>query len=119
MLTSIVHSSYAEMRESTKVHELFHRIALEGRSDAEVVMAVSWLAGASVVLEGRNHHVLAFQTRPDDDSEAVLGDWERRSRRSRKMPIPNSTPIKDSTNARMPRNASITSASSLPIRRTG
>lgn len=81
VLTSIVHSSYAEMRESTKVHELFHRIALEGRSDAEVVMAVSWLAGASVVLESRNHHVLAVQVRADDDSEAVLGDWERRSRR--------------------------------------
>jgi purine catabolism regulator len=81
VLTSIMHSSFAETQQSAQVHELFHRIALEGRSDAEVVAAVSWLTGASVVLESRNHQVLAVHTRADRDSEAVLRDWERRSRR--------------------------------------
>jgi purine catabolism regulator len=81
VLTSIVHSSFAETQQSAQVHELFHRIALEGRSDAEVIAAVSWLTGASAVLESRNHQVLAFHPRADRDSEAVLHDWERRSRR--------------------------------------
>jgi purine catabolism regulator len=81
VLTSIVQSSCAELQESARVHELFHRMALEGRSDAEVVMAVGWRVGTAVVLEDRNHHVIAFQTTMDEDSEAVLRDWQRRSRR--------------------------------------
>ena len=81
VLTSIVESSYAELQETTQVHELFHRMALEGRSDDEVLMAVKWLTRTAVVLENRNHHVLAFQSESDDDWDALLRDWERRSRR--------------------------------------
>jgi purine catabolism regulator len=80
-LTSILGSTHAELQHAARVHELFHRMALEGRSDAEVLSAAGWLCGTSVVLENRNHHVLAFQTIAGEDSEAVLRDWERRSRR--------------------------------------
>lgn len=79
--TSIVQSSYAELQETARVHELFHRMALEGRSDAEVVTTVAWLTGTAVVLENGSHRVLAFQARMDEDAEAVLRNWEGRSRR--------------------------------------
>jgi purine catabolism regulator len=81
VLATIVQSSYSDLQETARVHELFHRMALEGRSDTEVLMAVGWVTRTAVVLENRNHHVLAFYTRADDDWDAVLRDWERRSRR--------------------------------------
>lgn len=81
-LGSIVQSSYAEMRQVNRVHELLHRLAVEGRSDSELVMTVSWLTHSAVVLESPHRHVLAFQNGPDGDTESVLGDWERRSRRN-------------------------------------
>ncbi|NKQ51580.1 PucR family transcriptional regulator [Amycolatopsis sp. K13G38] len=81
VLTSIVDSSHAELEESARVYEFLHRIALEGRSDTELVMAVSWLAASSIVFENRNHRVVAAHTLPEHDPEAVLRDWERRSRR--------------------------------------
>jgi purine catabolism regulator len=81
VLTSIVESSYADLQESARVHELFHRMALEGRSDHEVVMAIAWVTRTAVVLENRTHHILAFHSQVEDDWDAVLRDWERRSRR--------------------------------------
>lgn len=82
VLGSIVQSAYAEMRQAARVQDLLHRLAMEGRTDGELVMTVSWLAHAAIVLENRNHQVLTFHNGPEDDTEAVLRDWERRSRRN-------------------------------------
>lgn len=81
VLSSIVHSSYAQLELTARVHELFHRMAVDGLGDLDVVTAVSGLTGASVVLENRTHQVLAYMTPPELDSDTALRDWERRSRR--------------------------------------
>ncbi|EME67276.1 transcriptional regulator CdaR [Rhodococcus ruber BKS 20-38] len=81
VLTSIVDSTHAELQESARIHEIFHRMALEGHSDKEIVVAVAWAARATVVLENSNHHVLTFSPVGDGDWDAALRDWERRSRR--------------------------------------
>jgi purine catabolism regulator len=81
VLTSVVHSSYAELEMESRVHEVLHRAALDGRTDADVVALVSGFTGSSVVLENRGHRVLAATTPPERDAEAALRDWESRSRR--------------------------------------
>ncbi|MFC8102684.1 PucR family transcriptional regulator [Streptomyces sp. NPDC057363] len=78
--TRIMHSSVTDLRESVRIHELFYRMALEGRTDEEMLLAVASATRTVVVLESPARHVLAFHGGVGDDWEAILGDWERRSR---------------------------------------
>ncbi|HEY5832651.1 PucR family transcriptional regulator [Streptomyces sp.] len=75
----VVNSQLTELRASEAVHQTFNELAVEGAEPAAVVREVARMAGAPVVLENLSHQVLAFDP-AGRDPEALLEDWERRSR---------------------------------------
>lgn len=75
----IVDQQLAELREAQRVHDTFTDLSIAEAGPGEVLEAVQRLAGAAVVLESEQHHVLDYRAGPEDVG-ALLGDWTRRSR---------------------------------------
>ncbi|MFF4652417.1 PucR family transcriptional regulator [Streptomyces sp. NPDC001380] len=75
----VVNAQLEELRSSEAVHQTFNELAVEGAEPAEVVRQVARMAGAPAVLENLAHQVLAYDA-AGRDAEALLEDWERRSR---------------------------------------
>ncbi|MDX3097380.1 PucR family transcriptional regulator ligand-binding domain-containing protein [Streptomyces sp. ME19-03-3] len=75
----VIDAQLTQLRASEAVHQIFNELSVEGAEPEEVVREVARLAGAPVVLENLSHQVLAFDP-AGQDPEALLDDWERRSR---------------------------------------
>jgi purine catabolism regulator len=74
----IVDQQLNELREAQRVHETFTELSIGEAGPGEILEAVQLLAGAAVVLESEQHHVLDYRLGPDE-AAAVLADWSRRS----------------------------------------
>lgn len=68
-----------ELREAQRVHETFTELSIAEAGPGDILEAVQRLAGAAVVLESEQHHVLDYRPGPEDVS-TLLADWTRRSR---------------------------------------
>ncbi|MFE0807535.1 PucR family transcriptional regulator [Streptomyces sp. NPDC058794] len=80
------------MRRTQRVHEAFTALTLRGAGPEDVLRAAAEMSGHTVVLENLVHRAL-FCEPSGTTPEAVLTDWERRSR---------STPAADRTGIRGP-----------------
>lgn len=74
----IVDQQLNELREAQRVHETFTELSIGEAGPGDILEAVQRLAGAAVVLESEQHHVLDYRLGPEDAS-ALLADWARRS----------------------------------------
>lgn len=75
----IVDQQLAELREAQRVHETFTELSIGEAGPGDILEAVQRLAGAAVVLESEQHHVLDYRTGPQD-AASLLADWTRTSR---------------------------------------
>lgn len=75
----IVDQQVAELREAQRVHDTFTELSIAEAGPGDILEAVQRLAGAAVVLESEQHHVLDYRSGPDDIA-SVLADWTSRSR---------------------------------------
>jgi purine catabolism regulator len=82
---SIVSGSYAELRASERIYDLFSRRGIDAAPARQVVEELAEVAGAPVVFESLTHRVLEAAPAGRDRGN-VLGDWERRSRRATVVP---------------------------------
>jgi PucR family transcriptional regulator, purine catabolism regulatory protein len=75
----IVAEQLEELREAERVHETFTELSLDEAGPGQVLEAVQRLAGAAVVLESEQHHVLDYRS-GSADVRPFLADWPARSR---------------------------------------
>jgi len=75
----IVDQQLAELREAQRVHETFTELSIGEAGPGDILEAVQRLAGAAVVLESEQHHVLDYRAGPHDVA-TLLADWTRTSR---------------------------------------
>lgn len=78
----VVNAHLAELEASEEAHRAFTRLTLGRARPQQVVDLVAEMAGRPVVFENLVHHVIAYNT-AGRDHDAVIGDWERRSRAAR------------------------------------
>ncbi|WP_436701120.1 PucR family transcriptional regulator [Nocardioides sp. BYT-33-1] len=78
----VVNAHLAELEASEEAHRAFTRLTLGRARPQQVVDLVAEMAGRPVVFENLVHHVIAYNT-AGRDHDAVIGDWERRSRSAR------------------------------------
>lgn len=83
----IVDEQLAELRETQRVHDTFTELGIAEAGPAEILDAVQRLAGAAVILETEQHHVLDYRSGADDLAP-VLADWVTTSR---SMPLDGRT----------------------------
>lgn len=83
----IVDEQLAELRETQRVHDTFTELGIAEAGPAEILDAVQRLAGAAVILESEQHHVLDYRSGADDLAPA-LADW---AGTSRSMPLDGRT----------------------------
>ena len=74
----IVDQQLEELREAQRVHETFTELSIGEAGPGDILEAVQRLAGAAVVLESEQHHVLDYRLGPET-AATVLSDWARRS----------------------------------------
>jgi purine catabolism regulator len=74
----IIDQQLIELREAERVHETFTELSIGEAGPGDILEAVQRLAGAAVVLETEQHHVLDYRLGAEDAS-VVLADWARRS----------------------------------------
>ncbi|GAA1507766.1 PucR family transcriptional regulator [Nocardioides humi] len=79
----VVNAHLAELEASEEAHRAFTRLTLGRARPQQVVDLVAEMADRPVVFENLVHHVIAYNT-AGRDHDAVIGDWERRSRSSRR-----------------------------------
>lgn len=77
--TLIVDARVQQLERSRTIHERFNALALEGASVQSVLDVAAELTGSSLVLENLAHRVLGYCC-VQVSEEALLADWERRSR---------------------------------------
>jgi len=75
----VVDAQLAELRAAEQVHEAFTELTVAGAGPAQILAAVTRMAGLPVVLENLAHQVLAYDTASEPPG-SVLAAWERRSR---------------------------------------
>ena len=75
----IVDQQLVELREAQRVHDTFTELSISEAGPGDILEAVQRLAGAAVVLESEQHHVLDYRSGPEDVS-TLLADWPARSR---------------------------------------
>ena len=75
----IVDQQLIELREAQRVHDTFTELSISEAGPGDILEAVQRLAGAAVVLESEQHHVLDYRSGPDDVA-TLLDDWPARSR---------------------------------------
>lgn len=80
----VVNSHLAELEASEEAHRAFTRLTLGRARPQQVVDLVAEMADRPVVFENLVHHVIAYNT-AGRDHDAVIGDWERRSRSARML----------------------------------
>lgn len=80
----VVSSHLAELEASEEAHRAFTRLTLGRARPQQVVDLVAEMADRPVVFENLVHHVIAYNT-AGRDHDAVIGDWERRSRSARML----------------------------------
>ncbi|MCR1781147.1 PucR family transcriptional regulator ligand-binding domain-containing protein [Nocardioides carbamazepini] len=78
----VVNAHLAELEASEEAHRAFTRLTLGRARPQQVVDLVAEMADRPVVFENLVHHVIAYNT-AGRDHDAVIGDWERRSRSAR------------------------------------
>ncbi|WP_211239750.1 PucR family transcriptional regulator [Jiangella gansuensis] len=83
----IVEEQLAELRETQRVHDTFTDLGIAEAGPGEILDAVQRLAGAAVILESEQHHVLDYRSGADDLAPA-LADW---ARTARSMPLDGRT----------------------------
>lgn len=86
-ITEVVHGRIlaehvTALQARDEIHGLFTGLSLRGSPAGFIVQQLAGVLGAPVVLEDVNHHVLAAET-GDLGDEAVLSNWEVRSRQAR------------------------------------
>ncbi|HEX5511638.1 MAG TPA: PucR family transcriptional regulator ligand-binding domain-containing protein [Actinomycetales bacterium] len=77
---TILSAQHSELTASEQLHQVFTRLGVEGADVQEILEEAAVWAAAPVVLESPAHRVLAVAT-GGRDRQAVLSDWEQRSRR--------------------------------------
>lgn len=75
----ILNDQHESLRFSHTVHEMFHRLSLEGASTQEILDAACDLGGCSMILEDLGHRVIGYRTHGLGLRES-LANWEQRSR---------------------------------------
>ncbi|GAA2380211.1 PucR family transcriptional regulator [Dactylosporangium salmoneum] len=75
----IVDEQLTELREAQRVHDTFTELSIAEAGPGDILAAVQRLAGAAVVLESEQHHVLDYRAGPGDIL-AVLADWTTASK---------------------------------------
>lgn len=75
----IIDSHMAELRASTRAHQVFTELSVEGAEPDQVLRQLALMAGRPVVLENLAHQVLACEA-AGADPETFLDGWEARSR---------------------------------------
>ncbi len=80
----VVNAQMAELQASEEAHRAFTHLTLTRARPQQVVDLVSEMADQPVVFENLVHHVIAYNT-AGRDHDAVIGDWERRSRNARML----------------------------------
>ncbi|WP_082099602.1 PucR family transcriptional regulator [Demequina maris] len=81
----IIAGQMAALRARDEVRETFTSLALRGAPADHVVRELARALGAPVVLESLAHEALIAEI-PTGAEQAVLGDWERRSRAAHREP---------------------------------
>ena len=74
----ILHSQYARMQFTQRVHDTFRTLSVESGEVSRVLAEVTALVGLPVVLEDLGHRALSFAG--DVPPAALLQDWTARSR---------------------------------------
>ncbi|WP_198664232.1 PucR family transcriptional regulator [Jiangella endophytica] len=74
----IVDEQLAELRETQRVHDTFTELGIAEAGPEEILEAAQRLAGAAVILESDQHHVLDYRPGAHDIS-SDLADWARTS----------------------------------------
>ena len=80
----VVNAQMTELEASEEAHRAFTRLTLGRARPQQVVDLVAEMADRPVVFENLVHHVIAYNT-AGRDHDAVIGDWERRSRSARML----------------------------------
>lgn len=80
----VVNAQMTELQASEEAHRAFTRLTLGRARPQQVVDLVAEMADRPVVFENLVHHVIAYNT-AGRDHDAVIGDWERRSRSARML----------------------------------
>lgn len=75
----IVDHQVAELREAQRVHDTFTELSIGEAGPSEILEAVQRLAGAAVILESEQRHVLDYRSGPEDMAD-LLPQWTERSR---------------------------------------
>ncbi|WP_408897324.1 PucR family transcriptional regulator [Nocardioides sp. R1-1] len=78
----VVNAHLAELEASEEAHRAFTQLTLGRARPQQVVDLVAEMADRPVVFENLVHRVIAYNT-AGRDHDAVIGDWERRSRSAR------------------------------------
>ncbi|GAA3550087.1 PucR family transcriptional regulator [Nocardioides daeguensis] len=80
----VVNAQMTELQASEEAHRAFTRLTLGRARPQQVVDLVAEMADRPVVFENLVHHVIAYNA-AGRDHDAVIGDWERRSRSARML----------------------------------
>lgn len=75
----VINTQYELLRFSTRAHEAFTTMSIEGASALEIVERVAAMSGLAVVLEDLSHRAVAHAAGTTPVAE-LLRDWETRSR---------------------------------------